>query len=157
MSALAVTTTVAALLISSPSATDLDRLAANSGFLLGNAHRCGMETDRLVAGGEVIRELIAAGSRDAKEREDATARFAKFFMVSAFADPEKEKVVASCPLVAREFASFEKHRLDTLASASPGANTAPAASTAKSAHNTKGAKAAVGATGNQRFRLSDGE
>ena len=41
MSAAAIT--VAALLVASPSITDADRIAANGGFLVGNAHRCGVE------------------------------------------------------------------------------------------------------------------
>lgn len=105
-------TTVAALLISNPSTTELDRIAANGGFLIGNAHRCGIETQRVVKAGQLVRELIAAVSGDGKEQEDATGRFAAFFLVSAFPDQKKEKLVASCKLVAKEFAEFEQHAGD---------------------------------------------
>ena len=75
-------TTVAALLIASPSTTDLDRLAANGGFLVGNAHRCEIEQERVVRVGELVKNLIAAAARDDKQRDDAIGRFAAFFLVS---------------------------------------------------------------------------
>ena len=96
MSVLAATT-VAALLIANPSATEMDRIAANGGFLIGNAHRCGIEGERVVRAGQTVRELIVATARDTKEQEAGTGRFAAFFpMVSAFPDEAKEKLVASC-------------------------------------------------------------
>jgi len=109
MSVLAATT-VAALLIASPSASDADRLAANGGFLLGNAHRCGIAGDRVVRAGERIRDLIvAAAGDDAGQEEDATSRFARFFIVSAVSDPAGAKAAASCRKVAKEFDRFERH------------------------------------------------
>jgi hypothetical protein len=106
-------TTVAALLIANPSTTELDRIAADGGFLIGNAHRCGIEQQRVVNAGQVVRDLIVAAASDSKEQEDATGRFAAFFLVSAFPDEKKEKLVASCKLVAKEFADFEQHAKDT--------------------------------------------
>ncbi len=111
MSVLAATATVAALLITSPSATDADRVAANGGFLLGNAHRCGIASDRVVRAGQLIRHLILAAAEDAREEEDATARFVRFFVVSAVADPAAAKAVASCQKVGKEFDRLERHRV----------------------------------------------
>jgi len=134
MSVLAATTTVAALLIASPSTTDADRLAANGGFLLGNAHRCGIAGDRVVRAGQLIRDLIVAAAEDAREQEDATARFVRFFVVSAVADPAAAKAVASCQKVAKEFDRLERHRVV----------------------GNDPESAATGGTG-ATFRLSDGE
>ena len=111
-------TTVAALLIASPSTTDADRIAANGGFLLGNAHRCGIDTDRVVHAGQLVRDLIAAATGDSKEAaEAASERFARFFIVSAFADPTKEKFVASCAIVGTELARLEQHPTENAAEA----------------------------------------
>lgn len=110
MSVLAATT-IAALLIASPSSTDADRVAANGGFLLGNAQRCGIEGERVVRAARLIRGLIDAASSDGSDREAATSRFAEFFLVSAFADPRKEKLVASCQAVSSELGRLEEHQL----------------------------------------------
>ena len=108
-------TTVAALLIANPSTSDLDRLAANGGFLIGNAHRCGLDSQRVVDAGQVVRDLIVAAASDSKQQENAIGRFAAFFLVSAFPDEKKEKLIAACPLVAKEFAKFEQHAATTAA------------------------------------------
>ena len=110
MSALA-SATVAALLIASPSTTDAARVAADGGFLLGNAHRCGIQNDRIVRAGELIRDLIIASAADERQQNEATARFARFFIVSAFVDSGGEKLVASCPIVASEFERLEQHNV----------------------------------------------
>jgi hypothetical protein len=102
--------TVAALLIASPSTTDAARVAADGGFLLGNAHRCGIQNDRIVRAGELIRDLILAAAGDAQEQDEATARFARFFIVSAFVDSTGKQPVASCPIVSSEFEQLEQHR-----------------------------------------------
>lgn len=102
--------TVAALLIAFPSSTDADRIAANGGFLVGNAHRCGMQTDRVVRAGDLVRGLIAAAAESEKAQSEAELRFAEFFLVSALADPKKEKLVASCKAVTAELAKLEQHQ-----------------------------------------------
>jgi hypothetical protein len=130
---LAAATTVAALLIATPSATDVDRIAANGGFLVGNAHRCGLDTERVVRAGQLVRELIGAATGDSKEEEAAGLRFTQFFVVSAFPDQSKEKLVASCKVVATELNRLEQHQLQLVGS--EGAIDKPPA----------------------RFRLSDGE
>lgn len=108
-------TTVAALLIANPSVSDADRIAANGGFLLGNAHRCGIETSRIVHAGRIVRGLIAAATDDGKDDTAATTRFAEFFVVSAFADPSTEKLSVSCTKVAGELAKLEKHEFKNAA------------------------------------------
>jgi hypothetical protein len=113
---LAAATTVAALLIASPSNTDVDRLAANGGFLVGNAHRCGLDNDRVVRAGQLVRELIAAATGDSKEEEAANVRFAEFFIVSALPDQGKDKLTASCKVVSSELAKLEQHRLQLVGS-----------------------------------------
>lgn len=110
MSAAAIT--VAALLVASPSLTDADRIAANGGFLLGNAHRCGIEDSRVTRAGQLVRTLISAASPDGKAEEDATARFSAFFLVSAVADPKIDKLVASCKRITAELRRLESHRVD---------------------------------------------
>jgi hypothetical protein len=103
-------TTVAALLIANPSATDADRIAANGGFLLGNAHRCGVDTDRVVRVGQLVRELIIAASDNDTAGEAAITRFSQFFLVSALGDPKEEAVVASCRMVSNELGRLERHQ-----------------------------------------------
>ena len=124
MPASAAAITVAALLVASPSTTDADRIAANGGFLLGNAHRCGIDESRVTRAGQLVRSLIAAASRDDKAEEEATARFSAFFLVSAVADPKTEKLIASCKRVTAELRRLESHPVDQ---ALTGSNDAPSA------------------------------
>ena len=112
MPASAAAITVAALLVASPSTTDADRIAANGGFLLGNAHRCGIDESRVTRAGQLVRSLIAAASRDDKAEEEATARFSAFFLVSAVADPKTEKLIASCKRITAELRQLEDHQVD---------------------------------------------
>ena len=97
------------------SETDAERLAANGGFLLGNAHRCGIENERIVRAGELVRTLISAAVADENAEEEATARFSAFFMVSAAVDPKEEKLVASCRRVSAELRRLEKHQRESFA------------------------------------------
>jgi hypothetical protein len=122
MSAAAVT--VAALLVASPSLTDADRIAANGGFLLGSAHRCGIEDGRVTRAGQLVRTLISAAAGDDKAEEEATARFSAFFLVSAVADPKIDKIVAPCKRITAELRRLESHEVD---SALIGSNAAPPA------------------------------
>ena len=110
MSAAAIT--VAALLVASPSLTDADHIAANGGFLLGNAHRCGIDDSRVTRAGQLVRTLIAAASSDDKAEEEATSRFSAFFLVSAVADPKTDKLVASCKRITAELRRLESHHAD---------------------------------------------
>jgi hypothetical protein len=116
------TTTLAALLAASPSSSDADRLAANGGFLLGNAQRCGIASERVERAGQLVRRLILAASRDPREEEDSRGRLAAFFLVSSFADAGadagKKKLAASCRIVTSEFEQLERHALGAGGSAS---------------------------------------
>jgi hypothetical protein len=144
MSLLAMTTAV--LLVASSGAgpgttslganpsTDAARIATNAGFLLGNAHRCGIATDRVVKAGQTIRELIHAASKDTKEQDDATEQFATYFLATALPDQSDNKLAASCNAVTSEFQKFERHRVAGTAS-----------------------NKATGGTAGPGYRLSDGE
>jgi hypothetical protein len=110
MSAAAIT--IAALLVASPSLTDADRIAANGGFLVGNAHRCGVDDARVTRAGQLIRKLISAASSDDKGEEDATARFSAFFLVSSVADPKTDKLIAPCKRITAELRQLESHSID---------------------------------------------
>jgi hypothetical protein len=120
------------------SSTDASRIATNAGFLLGNAHRCGIATDRVVKAGQLIRELIKAAAKDTKEQEDATERFASFFLLTALPDDNDKKLVASCTTVTSEFQKFERHRV------------------AGGASNIPWSKS-TGGTATPAYRLGDGE
>jgi hypothetical protein len=136
MSVLALTT-AAVLLVASPgeaSSADADRIAASAGFLLGHAHRCGIQTERVVRAGQLIRELILAAAADTREQEDATSRFAQFFLATAVPDQGASKLVPSCRTVAGEFEKLERHRIAGESS-----------------------NAASGRTTGRGFRLGDGE
>jgi hypothetical protein len=143
MSVLAATA-AAMLLVATPGASsnssDASRLAATGGFLLGNAHRCGIATDRVVRAGQLIQKLIVAAAGDGQEQEAATERFAKFFMATAVPDKADSKLVASCTTVTSEFEKLENHHV--------------AAETVKPGG---AAKSATGETATPRFRLGDGE
>jgi hypothetical protein len=122
---LAAATTVAALLIASPSNTDADRIAADGGFLIGNAQRCGFDTDRVVRAGQLVRQLLAAATADRKEAEAANLRFAEFFIVSAVPDRGKDRLVASCKVVASELAKLEQRQLELVGSSGDIKSAAP--------------------------------
>lgn len=122
MSAAAIT--VAALLVASPSITDADHIAANGGFLVGNAHRCGVGDARVTRAGQLIRTLISAASGDDKIEEEATARFSAFFLVSAVADPKDDKLIASCKRITAELRRLESHQPDQALVGSAGEATA---------------------------------
>ena len=113
--------------------TDAARIAINAGFLLGNAHRCGIATDRVVKAGQMIRELIHAAAKDTKEQEDATEQFATLFLATALPEMGGDKLVAACDNVTAEFQKFERHRVAGASNKATGGTTTP------------------------RFRLSDGE
>ena len=138
-------TAAAIFLVASPSVNSdgvADRLAETGGFLVGNAHRCGIATERVVRAGQTIRQLIAAAAQDSDEQQAATERFAKFFMATAAPEKGDDKLVASCDIVTSEFQKFENHKV-ALAAGKPGDQTKTAAGT--------------GSTPRAKFRLGDGE
>ena len=103
------TASLAALLIASPNRSDADRLAANGGFLLGNAQRCGIEAARIEREGRLIRGLIGAAAGGSDKENAATSRFAAFFLISALAKARGDAPLASCATVTQEFARLERH------------------------------------------------
>ena len=108
-----VATVAAVLLVGSQAAAptaDAVSLGAHAGFLLGNAHRCGIANERVVAAGQLVRDLIAVAARDAHETEEASARFAQFFFDSVFPAEGKDGLVPSCKTVSAEFGRLERHK-----------------------------------------------
>ena len=90
-------------------AADTTRLAETAGFLLGNAHRCGVPTDRVEHAGQVIHDLIVAASYDPTEEAAADSRFAQIFMASAFPDQEGDALIPPCKVVVAQFDRLERH------------------------------------------------
>ena len=54
-------------------------LAETGGFLLGNAHRCGVAVERVERAGNAIHDFIVAAARDSSEAAAADSRFAGDF------------------------------------------------------------------------------
>jgi len=100
-------------------AADSTDLAERGGFLLGNARRCGIPADRVVRAGKTVQALIAASAADAREIGDATARFAEFFIASAYPDKDTSALAPVCKAVASEFDRLEQHRLHAKALVGP--------------------------------------
>jgi hypothetical protein len=85
------------------------QLAETAGFLLGNAHRCGVPTDRVEYAGKVIQRLIVAASYDSTEEAAATSRFAETFEVAASPDREPDALIPPCEVVISQFERLERH------------------------------------------------
>jgi len=103
--------TAAALLllsIGSAGATDTILLAETGGFLLGNAHRCGVPAERVIRAGKVIRNMIAAASQNASEEKVADARFTDIFFSSAFPDADEDALTPPCNTVVTQFERLER-------------------------------------------------
>jgi hypothetical protein len=90
-------------------AADPSRLAETAGFLLGNAHRCGVPTDRVEHAGRVIHDLIVAASDNSTEEAAADSRFAQMFMASAFPDQDGDALIPPCKVVVAQFDRLERH------------------------------------------------
>jgi uncharacterized protein YaaQ len=90
-------------------AADPTGLAETGGFLLGNAHRCGVPTDRVDHAGKVIHDLIVAASDDSTEEAAAEGRFAQMFMASAFPDQDGDALIPPCTVVIAQFDRLERH------------------------------------------------
>jgi hypothetical protein len=101
-----------ALLMSSISvakAADPVVLAETGAYLLGNAQRCGVATDRVVRAGRVIRDMIASVSAEPSEKKVAGARFASMFLSSAHPSPDAPLSVPVCNDVVAQFERLERH------------------------------------------------
>ena len=90
-------------------AADPARLAETAGFLLGNAHRCGVPAERVEQAGKVVGRLIVAGSFDPTEENAANLRFARVFLASAFPDEDAGSLLPSCKVVVAQFERLERH------------------------------------------------
>ena len=109
-STLAITTALLFLFgIGVAEAADSRLLAETGGFLLGNAHRCGVPTQRVEHAGKVIRDLILAAANDSNEAAAADARFAKMFLASAFPSQDGEALTPPCQVVIAQFERLERH------------------------------------------------
>jgi hypothetical protein len=109
-SALAVTSAILVLLGSViAEAADSGLLAQTAGFLLGNAHRCGVPTDRVDHAEKVIHRLIGAASDDPTEEAAANSRFAETYRASAFPDQDGDVLNPRCKVVIAQFERLEQH------------------------------------------------
>jgi hypothetical protein len=90
-------------------AADPTQLAETVGFLLGNAHRCGVPTERVGHAGKVIHELIVAAAYDSSEAAAADSRFAEIYLASAFPTQDPDALIASCAVVITQFDRLERH------------------------------------------------
>jgi hypothetical protein len=94
--------------LASPKQPTPPQLAETAGFLLGNAHRCGVPIERVDHAGKVIHHLIVAASDDSIEEATADARFVEIFMASAVPDPE-DALTPPCAAVVAQFERLEQH------------------------------------------------
>jgi hypothetical protein len=90
-------------------AADPAQLAETAGFLLGNAHRCGVPTDRVEHAGKVVHDLIVAASDDSTEEAAADSRFTQMFMASAFPNQDGDALIPPCEVVVAQFDRLERH------------------------------------------------
>jgi hypothetical protein len=89
-------------------AADATQLAETAGFLLGNAHRCGVPAERVDHAGKVVHHLIVAASYESTEEPTADARFAEIFIASAVRDAE-DALIPPCAAVVAQFERLERH------------------------------------------------
>ena len=108
--AAAITTAVLLLLGAGVAkAADSTQLAETGGFLLGNAHRCGVLTERVEHAEKVIRDLIVAVSYDSTEEAAADSRFSQIFRASAFPSQDGDALIPPCRVVIEQFERLERH------------------------------------------------
>jgi hypothetical protein len=94
--------------IGTADAADPMLLAVTGGFLLGNAHRCGVAGERLERAGRVLHGFIVAAARDSSEAAAADARFAESFLASSLPDQDAG-AFPSCAVVVQQFGKLERH------------------------------------------------
>jgi hypothetical protein len=90
-------------------AADPILLAQTGGFLLGNAHRCGVPSARVEQAGKAIHHLIVAASCDPTEEAAAASRFTEIFTASAYPDQEGNAPIPPCGVVIAQFQRLELH------------------------------------------------
>ena len=89
-------------------AADPTELAETAGYLLGNAHRCGVPAERVGHAGKVIHDLIVAAAYDRTEEAAADRHFVEIFMASAFPD-HGDPLIPPCNTVIAQFERLERH------------------------------------------------
>src|SRR5438105_15560087 len=105
----AVTTPFLLLLgIGAANAADPTQLAATGGFLLGNAHRCGVAVERVERAGKVIHGFIVAAAKDSSEAAAADSRFAEIFLATSLPNQDRE-ALPTCEDVIQQFDTLELH------------------------------------------------
>jgi hypothetical protein len=89
-------------------ASDATLLADRAGFLVGSAHRCGIEAGRVERAAALSDRLIAAFSTDDDDKDAARTHFTEHVLASALAkllgDP-----APSCALVRSQLTELEQH------------------------------------------------
>jgi hypothetical protein len=95
--------------IGAAKAADPVLLAESGAFLLGNAQRCGVSTERVMRAGRVVHDMIASVSREAKEKDLADARFSDVFWSAAAPAGGWEVLVPPCDVVVTQFNRLENH------------------------------------------------
>ena len=90
-------------------AADSNELAETGGFLLGNALRCGVSTERVERAANVIHELIGAASDDSHEKSTANSRFTEIFRANAFPNRDGASLIPGCEVVIAQFERLEQH------------------------------------------------
>jgi hypothetical protein len=86
-----------------------NELAETGGFLLGNALRCGVPTERVERATNVIHELIVAASLNSNEESTANSRFTEIFLANVFPDREGVSLIPRCEVVIAQFERLERH------------------------------------------------
>ena len=94
--------------IGTANAADPTQLAATGGFLLGNAHRCGVAAERVARAGDVIHGFIVAAATDAREAAAADSRFAAMFLATSSPTQDPD-AFPSCAVVIEQFNRLERH------------------------------------------------
>ena len=104
-------TTAAFLLLSiigAAKAADPTLLAETGGYLLGNANRCGVPSERIKRAGKVIHDLIEAIAYNSGEAAAADSRFVEIFSASASPSQDRHSF-PSCKVVIAQFERLEQH------------------------------------------------
>jgi hypothetical protein len=113
-STLAITIPVLWLMgVSVAEAADPTLLAETGGYLLGNAHRCGVSVERVERAGKVIHDFIVAAAKDSSEAEAANSRFSEIFLASVLPDQNPD-AFPSCTMVIQQFDRLERHHEQAL-------------------------------------------
>ena len=94
--------------IGAANAADPTLLAATGGFLLGNAHRCGVAVERVERAGKVIHGFIIAAAKDSSEVAAADSRFAAIFLAASLPNQDPDSF-PSCAVVIQQFDRLERH------------------------------------------------